>query len=168
EPTAAQRVLATPELLSIILSHLSPATLILCGKHVSRIWHAVITHPDKNLQIALFLRRASPESVHKGEIIYNDLLRCIFNTDFNQGEPGIREEQLQLHELPWKRSPEAWIRNEQVWRNMQIALPPCTRLAMSKDTLSRRAFPRSSGMSGSIECPEGVTLGLLYDIIQDW
>lgn len=168
EPSAAQRVVATPELLSIILSYLSPATIILSGKYVSRIWHAIITHPDKDLQTALFLRHASPGSIHNGEIIYNDLLPCIFKTNFDQRERGIREEQLQLHELPWKRSPEAWARNEHIWRDMQVAQPPSTKLAMSKDTLSSRAFPRSSGMSGSIECPEGVTFGLLYDIIQDW
>ncbi|KAF4626181.1 hypothetical protein G7Y89_g11983 [Cudoniella acicularis] len=165
ESAAAQRVLATPELLSIILSYLSPKALILSASLVSRIWHDILCSPDKDLRTALFLRSASPETFLEGEYDYNDLLQSLFQTP--EGKNGSPKP-IFLDDLPWKTNPEAWKRSEGLWRNMLVVQPPCTRLAISKDTLSSRDFPRTSGISGSIECPAGLTFGLLYDIVVDW
>jgi hypothetical protein len=164
---AAQKVLSSPELTSLILSHIpSPQFLILTASRVCRAWNAVISSPSSELQIALWLRPApSPSSLFQKPLIFNDILWPLLPGYFKDAKPKWewRPDPL-LSDLPWVKNPSAWNTASAKWRDMILVQPLCTRLKVRKMIVSSTASSKLT----VVECPEGFRLGLLYELIEDW
>ncbi|KAF8848340.1 hypothetical protein BDZ45DRAFT_681285 [Acephala macrosclerotiorum] len=175
EMTAAQRVLGTPELVDLILCCLTPATLLRCAIKVCRAWWHVIEHPSLDLQIALWLRpRPGPVKDVKYEygegeenFVFNDLLSNWINKwDLDDGT--LMNVSLSVDELPWRKFTQAWKGNEERWRNILVSHPPIPRISITKRSVRLKELPCSTGVQGFLLIPEGLRLGLLKGLIEDW
>jgi hypothetical protein len=166
-PTAAQKVLSSPELTSLILSHIpSPKFLILTASRVCRAWNAVISSSSSELQIALWLRSApSPSSLFQKPLIFNDILWPLLPGYFKDAKPKWEwKGNPLLSDLPWVKNPSAWNTTSAKWRDMILVQPLCTKLKVGKMIISSGVSSKST----VVECPEGLRLGLLYELIADW
>jgi hypothetical protein len=171
-PSAAERVLSTPELLEQILKDPALDTkTLLHAQRVSRVFHAATLRP--NLQHRLFL---APSLAEDQERVVNPLLEEFFPLFFNQPDGkgfwrAYANHQEDMLSLPLaettpretedgKRSGtrnEAFCRKGASWRRMLIEQPPCYVL--------RYLLVVDAYYTGTHACPEGLTMGLLYDIV---
>ncbi|KAJ6506835.1 hypothetical protein C8R45DRAFT_797092, partial [Mycena sanguinolenta] len=114
-----ESVLATPELLELILSQLPMRDLLVTAIRISKTWHATTLTPS--LQCALFfLPSLSSDSEH----IQNPLLAATFPSFFAARSMRCRVRTLMDQELPWGKASDAFKRAEASWRRMLLTQPP--------------------------------------------
>ncbi|CZR60582.1 uncharacterized protein PAC_10478 [Phialocephala subalpina] len=171
--TAAQRVLATPELVDLTLCYLTPATLFRSAVKVCMVWNHVIENPSKRLSVALFLRQDTAQAREKVElgdeegVVFNELLSGWINKwQVIDGQSQI--DSFAVDKLPWRKHPEAWKAGEAKWRNILISHPPIPRISVTKYSVRLKQLPCETGVQGFLNISEGLRLGLLVDLIEDW
>jgi hypothetical protein len=148
-------VLNTTELLTLVLSHLDPHSLLLNAPLVSRAWHHIISNTPL-LQEALFFR-PSP-SPH---LTLNPLLGAAFPGYF----PVYTECHPDLWNEPWLRNPEAFRRKEASWRKMLIwkggALERMRKIKVISTIGTMEGY---FAQTAYLEREEGVRMGVLWDL----
>jgi hypothetical protein len=169
-PTAGETVLATPELLENILLHLPHRTL-LHAQRVSRGFQTlIITSPT--IQHSLFFR-AKPVSPIAPSVTWeqNLLLYQAFPEWFQLLPSSLHY----IHKikgagvfghLDWNKSEErkrAYARPEASWRRMLVVQPPATLLEVTEQV---HAMGGDSERVGTLTFKDGLTMGLLYDLIE--
>ncbi|KAJ6540517.1 hypothetical protein B0H19DRAFT_850384, partial [Mycena capillaripes] len=125
--TAKDRVIATPELLELILSQLPIRDLLLFAPLVSKRWQAVTCTPV--LQRALFFE-PDPSAIIP---IQNPLLVEIFSPFF--AEPTETESKWPgsvstIQAMRWAKNLDAFKRADASWRAMLVTQPPVQSMVM--------------------------------------
>ncbi|KAF7341836.1 F-box domain protein [Mycena sanguinolenta] len=147
---AQEDILATPELLELILAQLPMRDLLVTAPLVSKTWRATTLVPA--LQRALFFL---PSASSNSEPIQNLLLAAAFPTFFASHAGACYARTFMV--MPWNKAPDAFKRPEASWRRMLLTQPPVRGMAITQ-TYSprvRRAMLRD---------PEGLRMGVLYDL----
>jgi hypothetical protein len=126
----------------------------------------VISSPSSELQIALWLRHApSPISLFQKPLIFNDILWPLLPGYFKDAKTKWEwKGNPLLSDLPWVKNPSAWNTTSAKWRDMILVQPLCTKFKVGKVIISSRFSSKST----LVKCPEGLRLGLLYELIADW
>ncbi|KAJ6506831.1 hypothetical protein C8R45DRAFT_512263 [Mycena sanguinolenta] len=148
-----ESVLATPELLELILSQLPMRDLLVTAIRISKTWHATTLTPS--LQRALFFLPSSSSS--DSEHIQNPLLAEAFPRFFAARLMPCCARTLIDQEMPWGKASDAFKRAEASWRRMLLTQPPVLAMEM-KQTHSLRV------RHAILRYPEGLRMGVLYDL----
>jgi hypothetical protein len=179
---STEEVLSTSELLSLIFQYLPPSLLVRSAKRVCRTWYTVLSTPSPDLQVSLFLRPAPEDSPLFTQPTFNDLLTLVFPfwllNKKKLPRPGICSctpnkcgpftTSASITVLPWKQNPSAWQRKPS-WRQMLVLQPPCTEAVLTKTTgLRVNQHGVRNGTQFAVNCPGGLTMGVLYDIVEGW
>ncbi|KAI1756426.1 hypothetical protein F4782DRAFT_486133 [Xylaria castorea] len=165
-------VLQTAELLQEILLQLDMRTLLTTAQLVSRQWHELIMSSPA-LKQALYLE---PIVRPSGPATPNSLLAEVFPLWFPK---ETRDEQRDVTKPPKMINREdfgslpmaeasrrlAFMNPRASWRHMLVQQPPILKLGR---------WTTSHAMMGDFhrfpahECPDGLRMGSLYDLSQDW
>jgi hypothetical protein len=129
----------------------------------------LLSSPSSELQIALWLLPAPSSDLLQSTPTFNDILWPLLPGYFKGETPeGEWNPNPLLSDLPWVKNPTAWKGTGTIsgkWRDMILVQPLCNKLKVGKVYYSSRGlFSKSS----PVECPEGLRLGLLHDLIEDW
>ncbi|KAJ7763383.1 hypothetical protein B0H16DRAFT_1311169 [Mycena metata] len=155
---AQETVLATPELLELILARLPMHDLLVTASRVSKMWNAVTRTPP--LQRALFFL---PDIEPTAPLTRNPLLMAMFPPFFAPENPdsGVPAGGPQsIMKMPWASAPDAFRRASASWRQM-LVMQPLARTLIVEDTFRTPwgTFKRR----GKIEFEDGLCMGVLYD-----
>jgi hypothetical protein len=183
-----QEVLNTSELLTLIFQHLPPCLLFRSIQRVCKTWYSVLSTPSPSLQVSLFLRPTAKDSPLFVDQRFNTHLKSIFPYwllyKSKLPRPGICSCRLNkcgrfstatsVTLLPWIKNPDAWQRNVS-WRNMLLSQPPCTKVVLLKTTdikvvgedMDRVSHVRNQ-IQFEITFSEGMTMGILHDMVEIW
>ncbi|KAI0906546.1 hypothetical protein F4823DRAFT_74798 [Ustulina deusta] len=165
-------VLQTAELLEEILLQVDMRTLLTTAQLVSRQWHDLITSSPALKQALYFEPIVRP----KGPTTQNPLLVEIFPLWFpketKDEQPGIpkppkmkRREDFRSLPMAQASRRDAFMHPTATWRYMLVQQPPALRLGQ---------WSICHGMRGDShnfqrhEFPDGLRMGSLYDLAQDW
>ena len=161
---ARDRVLLTPELLEVILNNVEEDDLLVNAQRVSLGWNAAITGSIR-LQRKLFFQ--PKPYIPSEEAQYNLILRKKFGPWFAKNGPKAVQYGKDIKPLDWNSSEQAcdaFARKEASWRRMYPVQPPATTLKVVKRTYYMRGHHY---VRGSVDFPEGVKMGVLYDLVQE-
>ncbi|KAF2490882.1 hypothetical protein BU16DRAFT_136761 [Lophium mytilinum] len=170
--TPTQRVFEIPELLELILLPLSIHSLLSVQLVSRSFWHTIRSSPI--LQRALYLRPEPKTASYAWEP--NHILIEQFRPWFTY--PADRESVPSRHSiigLPWFGSTsrrEVLLRKEASWRHMLPIQPPPTKLTILRSHFSRIGdswhAPRNEKPRDYVEIEQegGITMGLLYDVVE--
>lgn len=180
-PTACETVLTTPELFEIILLHFHLRDL-LQAQRVNRTFNAMITN-SPSVQRALFFRGKSTEVIapeahdqigHQSVTWEQNSLLCQAFPAWFRMLPsslhwiGKRNYKDTFDHLDWNSSEErrrAYARREASWRRMLVVQPPTTLLEVRGHI---HAMGGDRERTGKVILNDGVTMGLLYDIVESF
>jgi len=163
---ASHLVLTSPELLSRILSLLGTRDLLISGQRISRTWHKIIADTP-SLQEALFF--AFPPST--APRLLNPLLREIwplwFKSPSSYSKKRPRPKASDFRFLEWTQRPSAFRRRDASWRKM-LVVSGGTEITALKVTLHTQSFLGWEENQGVLLCPDGLRMGVLWDLTKDW
>jgi hypothetical protein len=137
---ATVKVINTPEILEMILSHTDMRTLLLSAQLVCRDWFNLITK-SRSLQKALFLIPIKDFEWGVDERIPNPLLTETFPSIFPSEDRPIHH-RFTFSTLNWIEDPSRlarFVRPDASWRRMLVQQPPISELGL---------FHVSSAMGG--------------------
>ncbi|KAJ6506837.1 hypothetical protein C8R45DRAFT_1090511 [Mycena sanguinolenta] len=159
-----ESVLATPELLELILSQLPIRVLLVTASRISKTWHATTFTGPRSLPLRpgrliysildehflksrFFPSRAflPSSSSSDSEHIQNPLLAAAFPPFFACSMP-YRARTLMDQELPWGKASDAFKRAEASWRRMLLTQPPLIVMEITHTLLADKA--RDFALSG--------------------
>jgi hypothetical protein len=165
-PTAATRVLDTPELLEAILLHL-PLRDLLHSQRVSCQFQATVTS-SPSIQRALFFR-ANRRKFGPQEWDINPLLREAFLPWFLYPKSEMDLPKFETFEfLDWNSSEQkqiAYARPEASWRRMFFIQPPPQKLTVKQYHNSMGGDSEAAGeLLFDADENDGVRMDVLYDI----
>lgn len=122
-PPSSEAVLATPELLLMILMHLDMKTLLLCQR-VNNQFLTTIENSHE-CQRALFLAGEELRKPFEPSMTrMNPLLQSKFRPWFDD----IKIDQVSFATLELAKCRDVYLRPEASWRKMLVAQPPVSRL----------------------------------------
>ncbi|KAJ6505366.1 hypothetical protein C8R45DRAFT_548032 [Mycena sanguinolenta] len=159
--TVHDQVIATPELLELILTKLPMRSLLVTAPLVSKTWQAITFTPT--LQRALFLL-PDPSS----EPMQNPLLAELFPPFFAAEPDDANKSWYQpgcatsIMAMPWATAPDAFKRAEASWRRMLVTQPPAQTMVITETASIGRARP--SQRRAVLKDPEALRMGVLYDL----
>ncbi|KAI0455926.1 hypothetical protein F5B21DRAFT_470190 [Xylaria acuta] len=165
-------VLQTAELLQEILLQLDLRTLLTTAQLVSRQWHELITSSPALKQALYFEPIVRPS----GPATHNPLLAEVFPPWFpkqtKDEQPDVTKPPKMINRedfgsLPMAQASRrhAFMHPDATWRRMLVQQPPVLRLGR---------WTASHAMMGDFhhfplqEFPDGLRMGSLYDLAQDW
>ncbi|KAJ7268082.1 hypothetical protein B0H12DRAFT_1320651 [Mycena haematopus] len=156
--TAQDQVIATPELLELILAQLPTRDLLVSASVVSKTWQATTRTPT--LQRTLFFL-PNPSS----EPVQNPLLAELFHPFFTVNSDCVSRtwsgpggNAATLMAMPWAKAPEAFKRADASWRRMLVIQSPAQTMLVTSFTRGR---PRRRVVLKDLEA---LRMGILYDI----
>ncbi|KAF7367851.1 putative f-box domain protein [Mycena sanguinolenta] len=159
-PTTQDQVIATPELLELILTQLPMRSLLVTAPLVSKTWQATTLTPT--LQRALFFL-PDPSSPP----VQNPLLAELFPPFFVEepdddnsrtwSQPGSA---TSIMAMPWAKAPDAFKRADASWRRMLVTQPLAQTMAIT-ETRSTRG---GRSQRYAVLKLEALTMGVLYDL----
>jgi hypothetical protein len=169
--TAQDLVLATPELLEAILSHLPPHALLF-AQLISRSFHTAVT-TSPTLQRLLFLRAAPLDAPHTWTL--NPLLRDLFTPFFVFGLSAygtVQQDHSSIRLMKCfatKGSNDVFLSKDATWRSMLVLQPPPKVLKVTRFV---HAQARDIAWDTTLDCGKslagGVTMGVVYDIAESY
>ncbi|KAJ6505378.1 hypothetical protein C8R45DRAFT_1209147 [Mycena sanguinolenta] len=154
--TTRDQVIATPELLELILKQLPMRNLLVTAPLVSKAWQTTTLTPA--LQRALFLL-PDPSS----ELVQNPLLAELFSPFFPTESDGQSQtcSPKTISALPWAKAPDAFNRADASWRRMPVTQPPVQTMVITETCSSYRG---DSQREAVLEDMEPLRMGVLYDL----
>ncbi|KAJ7606946.1 hypothetical protein DFH06DRAFT_1309691 [Mycena polygramma] len=160
--TVQETVISTPELLELILSHLTMRDLLVTAPLVCKTWQFTTLTPT--LQRALFFQAdlAIPSSQSQSAPLFNPLLVELFPAFFAQ-ETEDRwhwPNADMIMAMPWSKAPDAFRRQEASWRRMLVTQPPARTMIVSELRCARSGRRVRRSVLRNLE----LRMGLLYDI----
>ncbi|KAJ6505377.1 hypothetical protein C8R45DRAFT_1209146 [Mycena sanguinolenta] len=150
--TVRDRVIATPELLELILAQLPMRSLLVTAPLVSKTWQAITLTPT--LQRALFLL-PDPSS----EPVQNPLLAKLFPPFFpkRRNQHGTSKT---ISALPWAKAPDAFQRADASWRRMLVTQPPAQTMAITETRSTRGGRSQRHAVFND----PALSMAVLYDL----
>jgi hypothetical protein len=163
-----EQVFATPELHEAILLNLPLRHLLVHAQLVSRSWHSLISSSPV-LQQSLFFRPSIKEPQEPSRL--NPLLCEAFPPWFKNLSLSAAQSYGLFHpkcfeDLDWNSNDNkkvAYAREDASWRRMLVVQPPVRTLQMIRRWSGRNP---DTYYECRLQCEEGLSMGLLYDIIQ--
>ncbi|KAJ7763375.1 hypothetical protein B0H16DRAFT_1311113 [Mycena metata] len=154
-----ETVLATPELLELILVRLPMRDLLVTASRVSKMWNAVTRTPP--LQRALFFL---PDIEPTSPLMRNPLLMAMFPPFFAPEDPedGWPGGAPFIMKMPWASAPDAFRRANASWRQMLVVQPPARTLIVANSYSTPAGTFESQG---KMEVDDGLRMGALYDFL---
>jgi hypothetical protein len=156
---AQSQVLRTPELLDHILSYLPQSCLLLSITRVCKAWNAALSSPT--LQRALGFR----SNPRLASISWPELLGRQFSLFYELPPVMTLSGASRLKTLPWTQCPDAFNRADASWRRMLVFQPACTQFEITQVIAQRTGVWRQKCV---INCEDGIRMGMLWDIVQEW
>ncbi|KAK7044358.1 putative f-box domain protein [Favolaschia claudopus] len=161
--TAQDTVFSSPELLELILSHLSMRDLLCTAPLVSKTWQATTKSPS--LQRILFFE--SDPSADPSDPAQNPLLAELFSpflARLERQNPSVYHwpgRTASIKAMPWANNPDAFRRVGASWRRMLVTQPSVRTLTVKYVTSgsagSSSLWARMSDLS--------LRMGYLYDLV---
>ncbi|KAF7342591.1 putative f-box domain protein [Mycena sanguinolenta] len=152
---AQEEVLATPELLELILVELPMRDLLVTVPLVSTTWQATTRTPA--LQHALFflpnLNLPSSSAPVKNPLLVELFPPFFIDVDYVTA--------VTIMAMPWARAPAAFKRKEASWRHMLVTQPPARTVAVTE---LRVQWARISVRHARWNEPTALRIGKLYDL----
>jgi hypothetical protein len=164
---ARDAVLATTEVLAVILFHLPPQDLLVAAPRVSKHWQSTIAACPHLQRALFFLPSPSRPAGRPFCPTPNPLLAAPFRPFLSAGAPELSMEGLLRCGLPiadasdGRRRHRAFARAGASWRRMLVSQPPPRVVGCSLETprWAYTAPPRRR----VLELPDGLRMGQLWD-----
>ncbi|KAF9883258.1 hypothetical protein FE257_003814 [Aspergillus nanangensis] len=171
DSTASSRVLATPEILEMILLELDLRTLLTAAQRVSHTWVRIIKG-SPSLQKALFYQSTQTKTTTPDAIFYNPLLMDAFPSVFPPSmlPPRGSASTFSFGRLKMFRTPEKmdpFLRQEASWRRMLVQQPPAQSVVIFQRVHAQTSdYHRQYALEGKNTDPhEGITMEMLFEAL---